>query len=78
MTNYKEDRTDSGDTLLVVSEVAKAGGNTVQVLSDNIEVAGHTAVSEAEVRKEILRSSGVELRCTKLVAERSGICYEIL
>lgn len=78
VTKYKEDRTDSGDTLLVVPEVAKDWSNTVQVLSDSIEVAGYTAVSEAEVRKEILRSSGVELRCMKVVAERTGICYKML
>lgn len=78
VTKYKGDRTDLGDTLLAVSEVAKDWGNTVQVLSGSIEVAGYKAVSEAKARKKILRSSEVELRCTKVVAKRTGICYKIL
>jgi len=62
--------------LLEVLGVVKARGNKVQVLLDNIEVAGCKAASEVEFRKESLQFSGVELCCAVAVMERLGICYK--
>lgn len=67
-------------TLPEVSEVAKVGGsNKVQVLSDNIEVAGRKAASGVEgisSRKEFLQFSGAKLCCAMAVVECLGICYK--
>lgn len=62
-------------TLPEASGMAKAGGNKVQVLSDNIEVVERKAAS-GEFGKEFLQSSGVKLCCTTAVMERLGICYK--
>lgn len=61
-------------TLPEVLRVVKVGGNKVQVLSDNIEVAERRAAS-GESRKEFLQFSEVELCCTTAM-ERLGICYK--
>lgn len=63
-------------TLPEVSEVAKVGGNKVQVLSNNIEVAGRKAASGVESHKEFLQFSGAKLCCAMAVVERLGICYK--
>lgn len=57
-------------------QVAKAEDNKVQVLSDNIEVAGHKVAFEVESCKELLQFSGAKLFCAVVMMERLGICYK--